>query len=143
MPVRGAWAVVRHVRAAATRRVPITRAVRTDRPLAANMRGGRSMATERQRSANRRNAQRSTGPKTVEGKLAVGHNALKHGLLSQHALLPEEDASALADLSRRVFDALEPTGEFESLLVDRIVQGVWRLRRLGLVETGLFASAKY
>src|SRR5260370_15181392 len=99
------------------------------------------MASEKQRVANRRNAQRSTGPKSAEGKQVVGRNALKHGLLSRQVLLPGENASSLAKLRRRIVDALQPAGGLERLLVDRIVQGLWRLRRLGRLETGLFVSS--
>lgn len=39
------------------------------------------MATgEKQIAANRRNAQKPTGPRTPEGKAAACHNAVKHGL---------------------------------------------------------------
>jgi hypothetical protein len=53
------------------------------------------MTSEKQAEANRRNALKSTGPKTPEGKNAVRLNALKHGLLSQEILLPGEDEEAL------------------------------------------------
>ena len=49
------------------------------------------MTSEKQAEANRRNALNSTGPKTPEGKAAVSHNALRHGLLSRDILLPGED----------------------------------------------------
>jgi hypothetical protein len=49
------------------------------------------MGSDKQIRANRRNARKSTGPKTPEGKSVVSHNALKHGLLSQQILLPDED----------------------------------------------------
>ena len=101
------------------------------------------MATDRQISANQRNAKRSSGPKTAEGKAAVRRNALKHGLLAGEVLLPNEDAAALAELSERVREDLDPQGALESLLVDRIIQGLWRLRRLGRVEAGVFAFARW
>jgi hypothetical protein len=39
------------------------------------------MATEAQIAANRRNAKKSTGPKTPEGKKTVSQNAVRHVLL--------------------------------------------------------------
>ncbi len=99
------------------------------------------MASDRRTAANRRNAQRSTGPKTIEGKRAVASNALKHGALSRRVLLPGEDAAAFVELHDNVTQDLQPVGYVEALLVDRVVEGWWRLRRLGLVEDGLFLSA--
>jgi hypothetical protein len=52
------------------------------------------MTSPRKAEANRRNAQKSTGPKTPEGKDAVRLNALKHGLLCREVLLPGEDKGA-------------------------------------------------
>ena len=60
------------------------------------------MTSDKQAQANRRNALRSTGPKTPEGKAAVRHNATKHGLLSQEVLLPGEDAATLQELGERL-----------------------------------------
>ena len=41
------------------------------------------MATEKQFEANRQNAQKSTGPKTPEGRAAVRLNGVKHGLTAE------------------------------------------------------------
>jgi hypothetical protein len=97
------------------------------------------MTSEKKAEANRRNALKSTGPRTLEGKAAVRLNALKHGLLSQEMLLPGEDEEALRELGERLRNELQPAGELENLLVDRIISAYWRLRRLGRVETGIFA----
>jgi hypothetical protein len=101
------------------------------------------MTSEKKAEANRRNALKSTGPKTPEGKDAVRLNALKHGLLSQAVLLPGEDEKALRELGQSLRAELQPVGELESLLVDRIIASYWRLRRLGRVEAGIFAWELY
>jgi hypothetical protein len=101
------------------------------------------MATIKQIEANRRNALQSTGPKTAEGKAAVAHYAMKYGLLSRELLLPCENGAALAELTADLRAQLPPVGALESLLVDRIIPAVWRLRRLIRVETGLFAFRHY
>ena len=101
------------------------------------------MTSDKQAEANRRNALKSTGPKTPEGKAAVRHNALRHGLLSRDVLVPGEDEAALKELGERLRDELQPVGELENLLVDRIIAAHWRLRRLGRVEDGIFAWELY
>src|SRR5688572_776602 len=97
------------------------------------------MTSDKQIDANRQNALKSTGPKTPEGKTAVRLNALKHGLLSRETLLPGEDEAALREWGERLREELQPVGELENLLVDRIISAYWRLSRLGRVETGIFA----
>jgi hypothetical protein len=97
------------------------------------------MTSEKKAQANRQNALKSTGPKTPEGIAAVRMNALKHGLLSRETLLPGEDEEALKELGERLRDELQPVGELENLLVDRIISAYWRLSRLGRVEAGIFA----
>ena len=101
------------------------------------------MTSDKQAEANRRNALKSTGPKTPEGKAAVHHNALRHGLLSRDVLLPGEDEAALKELSERLRDELQPVGELEGQLVGRIISSTWRLQRLGRVEAGIFAFELY
>lgn len=97
------------------------------------------MTSDRKAEANRRNALKSTGPKTPEGKAAVRLNALKHGLLSREVLLSGEDEDALRELAESLRAELQPIGELENVLVDRITSLLWRLRRLGRVEAGIFA----
>jgi len=53
------------------------------------------MSSARKAAANRQNALKSTGPKTLDGKVAVRLNALRHGLLSEEIFHPGEDEEAL------------------------------------------------
>src|SRR5918995_62602 len=101
------------------------------------------MTSEKQAQANRRNALKSTGPKTPAGKAAVRLNANKHGLRSQEVLLPGEDEEALKELDENLRAELQPVGELENLLVDGIIAAHWRLRRLRRVEAGIFAWELY
>ena len=96
------------------------------------------MTSEKQSRANRRNAQKSTGPTTSEGKTAVRHNALKHGLLAKDVLLRGEDEDELRALGERMVAELQPEGELEEQLVEQIVADRWRLRRLHRVEASIF-----
>ena len=101
------------------------------------------MTSDKQVQANRRNALKSTGPKTPQGKDAVRLNANKHGLRSQEVLLPGDDGEALKELDENLRAELQPVGEMENLLVDGIVAAHWRLRRLRRVEAGIFAWQLY
>lgn len=62
------------------------------------------------------------------------HNATKHGLLSKEVLIGNENQQELSELDRSLHDALKPVGSLESILVDRIVSNLWRLRRALHVE---------
>src|SRR4051812_48546954 len=86
-------------------------------------------SSERRLAANRRNAARSTGPRTPEGKAVVALNALKHGLLSREALVRGESEAELVAFAKRMRAQLAPVGELELLLADRVVSSAWRLRR--------------
>ncbi len=101
------------------------------------------MTSDKQADANRRNALKSTGPKTPEGKNAVRLNALKHGLLSQELLLPGEDEAALMGLTERLMADLQPEGTLEILLVEDVIVAYWRLRRFRRVEADMFARQLY
>jgi len=101
------------------------------------------VTSDKKAEANRRNALKSTGPRTPEGKDAVRLNALRHGLRSEEILLPGEDEEALRELDEHLRNELQPVGELENLLVDRIIASYWRLRRAGRVEAGIFAWELY
>ncbi|MCE5186277.1 MAG: hypothetical protein LLF76_09155 [Planctomycetaceae bacterium] len=87
------------------------------------------MATEKQIKANRRNAKKSTGPKTDEGKQAVSQNALKHGLHSSQVLIADEDPADFNRFSTDLRTELNPKGPVETMLVERVIVLSWRLRR--------------
>ncbi len=92
------------------------------------------MATELQMLANRRNAQKSTGPRTPQGKAAVSQNAVKHGLLARQDVISSE-SQADFDLYRQQFLAeLTPVSPMESMLAERIVTLSWRLKRVSKIQ---------
>jgi len=93
--------------------------------------------------ANRQNAQRSTGPKTAEGKARVAQNAMAHRLFSRQSLLPDEAPQELEDLRESLRADLSPEGPQEEVLVELMVDALWRRRRLGRVEAGIYSSQHY
>src|SRR5471030_1354264 len=92
------------------------------------------MLTQSQIDANRRNAQCSTGPRTVEGKAISSMNALKTGIDAQSSVIPGEDAAALAVLTEPLYHGCQPQTDIECLLVDDIVRDTWLLTRLARVD---------
>ncbi len=87
------------------------------------------MATEAQITANRRNAQKSTGPRTIEGKAAVSQNAVRHGLTAANDVISSE-SQADFDLYRdQLLAELDPASPMESMLAERVVGLSWRLKR--------------
>jgi hypothetical protein len=58
------------------------------------------MASERQIAANRRNAQKSTGPRSASGRKRSGQNALRHGLARPVSLADFE--KQVEDLARQI-----------------------------------------
>ena len=93
--------------------------------------------------ANRRNAQKSTGPKTAQGRAKSKLNAFKHGLLSQEVLVRGKHAGEsrreFQKLAEQFYEDLDPVGSMEWLLVDQIVTAYWRLRRVLRAEAGEIA----
>ena len=85
-----------------------------------------------QLEANRRNAQKSTGPKTTAGKEVSKLNACRHGILSKEAVVRgrciKEDDQEFAALHQRLCMELQPVGLLEEMLVDDIVTARWRMR---------------
>jgi hypothetical protein len=96
------------------------------------------MASELQVRANRANALKSTGPKSEAGKSVVRFNAQRHGLLSRAPLMAGEDETEYSALWEGLKKELAPVGIMEEQLVGRMAGLLWRLRRLGHIEAGLF-----
>jgi hypothetical protein len=92
------------------------------------------MATEAQIEANRRNAQRSTGPKSEAGRAVARQNALKHGLSARKLIVFDEREGDFLAFHDEMLDALAPGDAIEGALAERIILCAWRLRRAGRAE---------
>ena len=95
--------------------------------------------SQQQAESNRRNAKKSTGPRTPEGKAASSRNGLTHGLSGdKHFILEGEDPEAFLRLLQDLHDHLRPVGDSEELVVQRIAAAQWRLDRAFALETGIY-----
>jgi hypothetical protein len=94
--------------------------------------------------ANRRNAQRSTGPKTLRGKQYVRLNALKFGILCQQTVvLPGETSEQFDVLLSTMRCAFRPETELEEQIMLSAARLIWKLRRCNSAEESLlFGTAQ-
>ena len=99
------------------------------------------MASKRQIAANRRNARKSTGPKTPEGKRVSRMNALKHGVSARSLLLDWEDPDEFDTFGQCLRRDLAPEDAAEEMLVEKIIQLGWRLERGSRAETAAIRYA--
>jgi hypothetical protein len=83
------------------------------------------MVTEAKLAANRRNAQKSTGPRTEEGKKRSRYNALDHGCRADILIMQTEDPQALQDRKNSWSDCLLPRDDVEQGYVDDAVEYKW------------------
>jgi len=95
------------------------------------------MATQAQILANRRNAAKSTGPRTAEGKAAAAKNATKHGLFARYDVVISEDQADYDALRDNMLKELAPEGTMEHLLAERIVSLAWRIKRAARMQNEL------
>ncbi len=94
------------------------------------------MATSNRRTqANKQNALQSTGPRTAVGKAASSGNAVQHGILSRHLILPGESRGEFDALLLQLMTEQQPVGTLEQALVERMAVALWRQRRLVAAET--------
>jgi hypothetical protein len=98
------------------------------------------MTSQARIDANRRNALKSTGPRTPAGKAVVRLNPLWHGAFAADILLPGEDAAAFARLRGRFRRLYRPSSQAEEFLVDRMVLASWRLQRLAAMESRVLCA---
>jgi hypothetical protein len=96
------------------------------------------MATPAQIAANRRNALKSTGPRTASGKAASSLNALRHGLRARAAVVPGENPADLQRFRAELVAALAPRDGREEWLAEAAAEAAWRLRRVWRAEAALF-----
>jgi hypothetical protein len=108
---------------------------------------GKRPASERRIQANRRNALRSTGPRTERGKRNVSRNAIKHGFLSREVVITagdgEESLKEFHDLLEDLSEQHEPVGVVEEALVQTIASCWWRKARVIRAENGSICKRLY
>ena len=98
------------------------------------------MTSDRKVAANRRNAQKSTGPKTPSGKSIASMNALKHGLCARKPLIPGENEAEFVRFTTEWVEELRPTGARQSMCAEQAILAAWQLRRVPQLEAGLLSQ---
>ena len=88
--------------------------------------------------ANRANAQKSTGPRTPEGKTASSMNALKHGADARSAVIPGEDPAAYDAMAAGYQSDLQPTSPLEQFQVEIMIRSHWQHLRLEKIEDNIY-----
>jgi hypothetical protein len=96
------------------------------------------MTSYRQIEANRRNALKSTGPKTEVGKQTSRRNAVRHGLTAETVIGALEDADDYKAFEAAITADYDAQSAVERELVLQLASLLWRLRRATMMETGLF-----
>ena len=97
------------------------------------------MTTEKQIAANRENARKSTGPRTLNGKRKSRRNAVRHGLTAETVIDVIEEAADYEALAAAINVDFRPATNFELELIARLISLLWRLRRATAIESGLLA----
>jgi hypothetical protein len=97
------------------------------------------MASQRQIDSARRNGSLSRGPATDAGRDKSSRNSLKHGLSSKKLfVLANESEEGFAAALEAINQHFQPASDLERELCVEIAHHRWRLRRLWIIETGLF-----
>jgi low affinity Fe/Cu permease len=92
------------------------------------------MTTSAQVAANQANAQRSTGPKTMQGKAISARNNFKHGCSGAFTVLPWESQNEFDLLLGSLRDEHKPSGLTETILVDKMAQAIWLSKRAVMLQ---------
>jgi len=98
------------------------------------------MSSDRKIEANRRNAQKSTGPRTLTGKAIACMNALKHGLCARKPVVPGEDEAEYARFAAELVDHFRPDNPVRAIQVEQFIVAAWQLRRVPQIRAGLIAE---
>ncbi len=83
--------------------------------------------SEKRLSANRANAQKSTGPVSIDGKTKCAQNARRHGVTAQTTVMTEEDRIRHDDFCATMMAELAPVGAIETFLASSVSEEAWRL----------------
>jgi hypothetical protein len=92
------------------------------------------MTSKKKAAANRRNARKSTGPKTSQGQAKASMNALRHGLRARTVILPDENREDFDEILAGLQDQYQPQSASEQHLVDQAAIAQWKLVRAEAYE---------
>ena len=95
------------------------------------------MATLKQLDANRRNALKSTGPRTSDGKAAASLNSLRHGLRARTVILPGEDPEEFIQLCADLEAEWRPQSRTEQFYLEQVAVSQWKLTRMEAAEASV------
>jgi hypothetical protein len=101
------------------------------------------MSSSAQFESNFANAQKSTGPRTENGKHRTRLNAYRHGLTGQINLLTADEHEAFDQHCAGIRESLQPVGALEIELAQSVAEDHWRLKRARAIETGIFALGQH
>src|SRR6266705_1244724 len=95
------------------------------------------MATIKQIEANRRNALKSTGPRSPEAKAAVRMYALRHGLRARTVVLPAENSQEFHQLCNDLETEWQPQSRTEHFYLEQMAVSQWKLTRVEVAERSI------
>src|SRR4051794_30806874 len=107
---------------------------------ASTMDHGQSAMDTARAARNRRNARKSTGPRTPAGKKRSSKNATTHGL---SALAPPPDLATDPDFQQAKAELVEeyrPTTPTQVVLVNQLAHLTWKLDQIPKLEHHLLAA---
>jgi hypothetical protein len=95
------------------------------------------MPTSAQFTANRQNAQHSTGPRTPEGRARSSRNAVRLGLFSTNNCVQPHETEEYETLVIALWNDMRPQSPLQELFATEVARATWRLRRCAEVEATL------
>ncbi len=92
------------------------------------------MSTQAQVTANQTNAQKSTGPKTEQGKAIASQNNFRFGFTGTFRVLAWENEVEFQILLDTLHAEHQPSTPTETVLVDKMAQSLWLSKRAVLLQ---------
>ena len=99
--------------------------------------------SDKQQEANRRNAQKSSGPVTDEGKAAIRFNALTFGLRTRATVLQTENVADYYRLWNELVAEYQPQTRTELCHVETMVTSLWLLARVARSEQRVYMEVGF
>jgi hypothetical protein len=98
------------------------------------------LISQRKIQANRRNAKKSTGPKTADGKAKSAMNSIKYGIYSDKYLIKDESYEEFHNYRKKILKCLNPTNAVLFDMATHVVSNGWEYQRCTLLESKILNS---